>query len=113
MKQAKNTIKICTRGQTLSLILPRIYCGSIKYLALGISDNLENRKFAELKAKQMEVDFLSGAFDDTLDKYRQKQPAKKPRIEHLTLPEIYERYISSRQKSASPNTWKGYQYSKS
>lgn len=67
---SKNSIKIYRRGETLSLVLPRIYCGSTKRIALGISDNPENRKFAELKAKQIEIDFLTDAFDGTLDKYR-------------------------------------------
>lgn len=107
---SKNSIKIYRRGETLSLVLPRIYCGSTKRIALGISDNPENRKFAELKAKQIEIDFLTDAFDGTLDKYRQKQPVEKPQNEDLTLPEIYERYIGSRKKNASPATWKGYQH---
>lgn len=108
--QAKNSIRVCARGQTLSLLLPRVYCGSVRRLALGISDNAENRKFAELRAKQIEIDFLSGTFDTTLEKYKQKKLVAPPQAENLTLPEIYERYINSRKKNASPSTWKGYQY---
>lgn len=107
--QAKNSVKICARGQTLSLVLPRIYCGNIKRIALGISDNPENRKFAELKAKQIEIDFLSGVFDASLEKYRQKKPTPAAQAKSLTLPEIYEKYINSRRKNVSPTTWKGYQ----
>jgi integrase len=104
MKTPKNSIKVVARGQMLSLVLPRIYCGNPKKLALGISDNPENRKFAEFKAKQIEVDFVGGHFDATLQKYRQPLPVFK---NVATLPEIYESYINSRKKLVSPSTWKG------
>ncbi|MCC3506247.1 MULTISPECIES: tyrosine-type recombinase/integrase [unclassified Microcoleus] len=109
MRTSKNSIRVCVRGQTLSLVLPRIYCRSVKRIALGISDNPENRKFAELKAKQIEIDFLSGSFDITLEKYRQKEPTPAAQAKSLTLPEIYEKYVDSRKKNVSPTTWKGYQ----
>ena len=107
MKTPKNSIRVITRGRTLSLSLPRIYCGNPKRLALGISDNPENRKFAELKAKQIEIDFLGGTFDDTLQKYRQTSLVAPAIKKSTTLPEIYEGYINSRKKLVSPSTWKG------
>lgn len=47
----------------LSLVIPKAYCGQVKVTSLGIPNNPENWKFAELRAKQMEVDFVSGHFD--------------------------------------------------
>jgi integrase len=107
MKTPKNSIKVVARGQMLSLVLPRIYCGNPKKLALGISDNPENRKFAEFKAKQIEIDFMGGYFDSTLQKYRRSHlPLPTTESASITLSEIYKKYIDSRKKLVSPSTWK-------
>lgn len=103
MKKSKNSIRVIIRGKMLSLILPRVYCGKLKTIALGISDNLENRKFAELKAKQMELEFLSGYFDISLEKYRRIPVVV---LTTLLLPEIYLEYINSRKNLVSVTTWK-------
>jgi integrase len=109
MKKPKNLIKIITRGQMISLVLPRAYCGKIKFFALGISNNPENRKFAELKAKQIEVDYISGQFDSSLSKYKplEAQPLiPRQFMENVTFGEIYQKYINSRSNTVSPTTWK-------
>lgn len=103
MKKPKNSIKILVRGKMLSLTLPKAYCGQIKTIALGIPNNSENCKFAELKAKQMEVDFVSGHFDITFKKYTD---TLKPPSLAITIPEIYLEYINSRKSQVSVSTWK-------
>ena len=55
----------------LRLRLPRqLYGGRQKYLTLGMADTLENRKAAELKARQIELDIISDNFDATLELIR-------------------------------------------
>lgn len=105
MKKPKNTIKIRVRNKMLSLVLPRVYCGKLKTLALGKVDNLENRIFAEHKARQMEMDLMSGHFDVSLGKYK---PTKVVPVDlpNMTFPKIYQAYIESRQTLVSATTWK-------
>ncbi len=88
----------------LSLTLPRVYCGRIKTIALGISSNPENWKFAELKAKQIEIDFISGYFDVTLKKYINSHST--PTSQVASIPEIYLEYINFRKNQVSASTWK-------
>ncbi|MEK0187533.1 hypothetical protein WMG39_22140, partial [Microcoleus anatoxicus PTRS2] len=52
------------------LILPSAYCGKVKTFSLGLSNRPDNLNFAELKARQIEVDRLTGCFDETLEKYK-------------------------------------------
>ena len=87
----------------LSLVIPKVYCGAQKTIAVGISNNQENWKFAELKAKQMEVDFVSGHFDITLKKYTN---IFQPPPLAITIPEIYLEYINFRKNQVSASTWK-------
>ena len=103
MKKSKNSIKIIARGKMLSLVIPKVYCGAQKTIAIGISNNQENWKFAELKAKQMEVDFVSGHFDITLKKYRD---IFQPPTPVITIPGIYLEYINFRKNQVSISTWK-------
>jgi integrase len=111
VKKAKNSIKILVRGkaQMLSLVLPQIYCGKRTNMALNIASSVEHLKYAEFKARQMEMDFLSGHFDVSLEKYK---PINIVAIapSHLlktTFSGIYQSYIDSRKKNVSPTTWKG------
>lgn len=106
-RNPKGVVKVTTRGQMLVLILPRnVYLGQ-KKLALGIPDSTENRKFAELKAKQIEMDLLTGNLDISLTKYKPTQIADQKLNLNISLPELYEAYINSRRKLVSPSTWKG------
>lgn len=90
------------------MVLPKIYCGKTKVFALGIGSTPENLNFAELKARQIEVDRLTGCFDTTLEKYKFQTllAPNLPPQESLNLPEIYQKYIESRKALASPTTWK-------
>lgn len=110
MKKVKNSIKIIVRGQMLSLVLPQIYCGKRTNMALNISNTPEHWRYADFKAKQMEMDFLSGHFDVSLKKYRPSNsvvtipPSILPQT---TFSEIYQKYVDTKRKIVSPGTWKG------
>lgn len=70
-KLSKGSVGIESYQGRLRLRLPRtLYNGKQKYLTLGLADTKENRKAAEAKARQIELDILAGYFDDSLDKYR-------------------------------------------
>ena len=55
----------------LRLRLPRkLFDGKQTYLSLGVDDTKLNRKIAEAKIRQIELDIQSGNFDPTLAKYK-------------------------------------------
>ena len=73
MKTLKGTVAIEKNDNRLRL---RWSCESKRYcLSLGFSYTDVNLKVAEQKARQIELDILSGNFDPTLNKYRIKQVA--------------------------------------
>lgn len=44
--------------------------GKRHYLSVGLPDDEMNRKLAESKAQKIELDIISGNFDETLAKYK-------------------------------------------
>jgi len=54
----------------LSLRLPRfLFGGQQKRISLGLQDNPANRKEAEIKAEEIELDIEKDQFDQTLKRY--------------------------------------------
>lgn len=106
---SKGSVGIEVFQQRLRLRLPRqLYAGKQKYLSLGLSDNPENYKVAELKARQIELDIISNNFDVTLAKYRLQpvQPLEnsvKPKVA-LELAELWERYTDYRKPQIAETT---------
>jgi integrase len=75
---SNGTIGVESVQGRLRLRLPsQLFAGEQKYLTLGFADTGLNRKAAQAKARQIELDIISGNFDPTLAKY-------KPQI-HLSL----------------------------
>jgi integrase len=111
MKNPKGSVTVsCVRGN-LRLRLPRTLWDDKRqiYLSLGLADNLPNRKAAEIKAKQIELDILSGHFDPTLQKYQAiiyEISSKSEGQNNITFVEIYQKYINTK-KDRSTTTWKG------
>ena len=70
-KASKGSVGVETFQDRLKLRLPcHLFGGKQKYLTLGMSDTSENRKLAEAKAKQIELDIAFERFDPTLAKYK-------------------------------------------
>lgn len=67
-KSSKGTVQIKISNDRLQLVF-RI-AGKRYYLSTGFTDSVANRKVAEMKARQIELDILSGNFDPTLAKYK-------------------------------------------
>ncbi|WP_322746150.1 Arm DNA-binding domain-containing protein [Nostoc sp. LEGE 06077] len=84
------------------------YGGKRYYLSLGLSDIKINRKAAEAKKNQIELDIASGNFDPTLNKYKPQsvisiaEPEIPPKVT-----ELWEGYINYKSSSLKETT-KGY-----
>jgi integrase len=112
MKSPRGSVTVSSMRGNLRLRLPRSLWSDKRqvYLFLGLSDTPQNRKAAEIKAKQIELDILSGHFDPTLKKYQfTNYEAPKPKFEEgkksITFSEIYQKYINTK-KDKSATTWK-------
>ncbi len=113
MKNSRGSVTVSSARGNLRLRLPRGLWADRKqvYLFLGLADNPQNRKAAEIKAKQIELDILSGHFDSTLKKYQSiTYETLKSELEEqknsITFVEIYQKYINTK-KDKSATTWKG------
>ncbi len=67
-KASKGTVQIKNSNDRLQLVFR--FAGKRYYLSTGFTDTVANRKLAEMKARQIELDILSGNFDPTLAKYK-------------------------------------------
>ena len=110
MKSSRGSVTVsCVRGN-LRLRLPRGLWSDKRqvYLPLGLADNPQNRKTAEIKAKQIELDILAGHFDPSLKKYQitYETPNLKSEEQKITFAEIYQQYTNTK-KDKSVTTWKG------
>ncbi len=112
-KASKGSVVVDSLKGRLRLRLPRsLYPGQqAKYISLQIDDNLENRKLAEAKARQAELDIKSGNFDFSWNKYRifnhlTVVPSSKeaePLIA-LSLTQLWEKYMTYKTPISSPKT---------
>ena len=81
-RKAKGTIKIESDKGWLRLRFT--HAGKRRAFALGLPDSNINRKFAEQKAKQIELDILSGNFDTTLQKYKPQKTQEEIKADLVT-----------------------------
>lgn len=109
-KASKGSVGIEAFQGRLRLRLPRqLYEGKQKYLTLGVADTPENRKLAEAKAKQIELDILAGYFDTSLEKYKPQTDSSsvtssKSSQSELPLNVLWERYTEYKAKTLSVTT---------
>ena len=104
---SNRTIGVESLQGRLRLRLPsQLFAGQQKYLTLGLTDTGLNRKVAEAKARQIELDILSGNFDPTLAKY-------KPQINlswesappnGFSLLQLWEEYAEFKAQTVSSTT---------
>ncbi|MBD2596535.1 DUF3596 domain-containing protein [Nostoc spongiaeforme FACHB-130] len=110
-KASKGTVQVLSSNDRLQLRFR--FAGKRHYLSIGLPDNAVNRKAAEAKARQIELDIVSGNFDPTLAKYKPqaalstvvvnetKSVSSKP-----SLAELWEKFIEYKRPQCSPNTMK-------
>ncbi|MBW4466280.1 MAG: site-specific integrase [Pegethrix bostrychoides GSE-TBD4-15B] len=107
-KASKGSVQIKSSNNRLQLVFN--YAGKRQYLSTGFADTSANRKLAEMKARQIELDILSGNFDSTLTKYKPQSvlstitPVTPIAAQKPTLAELWERYTDFKRPSLSPNT---------
>ncbi|WP_238178472.1 Arm DNA-binding domain-containing protein [Calothrix sp. 336/3] len=106
-KSSKGTVQVKTSNDRLQLVFR--FAGKRYYLSTGFTDSVANRKVAEMKARQIELDIMSGNFDPTLAKYKPEgllakvTPSISP-IAPVSLIDLWESYIEFKRSSLSPST---------
>jgi integrase len=113
-KAFKGTVQIKLSNDRLQLVFS--FVGKRHYLSLGLHDTPINRKVAEAKARQIELDMLSGYFDATLAKYRPEPlptavtpiltpiAAAVPQVRTLTPTELWQKYTSYKASQLKETT---------
>jgi integrase len=96
VKASKGTVVI--QGFKDRLRLCWSHLGKRYYLYVGLPDTPTNRKAAELKARQIELDLISGNFDSTLGKY------KAHREVAIALTDLFEKFIRYKTKKVYART---------
>lgn len=87
----KGSVVIDSRNGMLRLRFPRtLFNGTQKYLSLNLPDNDINRKIAEAKTSQINIDIICNQFDFTLNKYRM---ITAPEQDTVSLLEIFKQYF--------------------
>ena len=111
-KASKGTVQIKTSNERLQLVFS--FGGKRHYLSTGFTDTKANRKLAEMKAKQIELDILCNNFDITLGRYKpqsQQDIFKSSAPDEETSPEssvsladLWDSYTEYKKSSLSPST---------
>lgn len=116
-KSSKGTVQIKNSNERLQLVFR--YGGQRYYLSTGFTDTPMNRKLAEMKARQIELDILAGHFDPTLAKYKPEtlvstinqteKPSAKSSVTtivktEISLVELWEKYTEFKRSGLSPST---------
>ncbi len=73
------------------------------YLYLGLPDSIANRKVAEIKARQIELDIASNNFDPTLIKYKNDRQRAE-----LSAVALFERFAEYKRKRVEGRTLEKY-----
>lgn len=90
-KKAKGTVKIESDKGWLRLRFT--HSGKRRAFAIGLPDTIINRKFAEQKARQIELDILSSNFDSTLQKYKPQKTKEEIEGESVTIEELLLKFM--------------------
>ncbi|WP_416350961.1 tyrosine-type recombinase/integrase [Rivularia sp. UHCC 0363] len=115
-KASKGTVQIKTSNERLQLVFS--FGGKRHYLSTGFTDTKANRKLAEMKAKQIELDILCNNFDITLVRYKpesqqaiftpsahsEKSPVEPSPESYASLADLWDSYTEYKRSSLSPST---------
>ncbi len=118
VRRQKGSVGIEVVRGRLRLRLPRqLYTnGKQYYISLELPDGPDHRRSAEMKARQIELDIISGQFDPTLSKYRfyryeAPEVSKSPlagqtlvQVEELSLIELWQRFTVFKRPSLSQSS---------
>jgi integrase len=104
-KSKKPSVRIIVSNDCLQLRW--WYKGERKYLSLGLTATPANYKLADLKARQIELELLTGKYDESLNTYRNDRSKKKIipiKREVLDLQDIWEKYSEYKTPQLSQST---------
>lgn len=108
-KLSKGSVQLITSHDRLQLRFR--FAGKRHYLSLGFPDSTTNRKLAEKKAREIELDILSGNFDQTLQKYKTQSalsvasPEITPKVTPTpSLAQLWDKFVEYKRPQCSPNT---------
>ena len=107
-KKTKGSVAIIISNNRLQLRFQ--YAKKRRYLSLGLSDTPINRRFAELKAAEIEQDIFKDKFDETLETYRsatdkQDDTEKESSVAKPELDELWHKYTLFKKPQVSPSTY--------
>jgi integrase len=109
-RASKGSVKVISSNGRLQLRFR--YGGKRHYFSVGLEDNPVNRIAAEQKARGIELDIISGNFDQTLEKYKPESalttevPKATPRLTPK-LKEVWGQYLDYKIPGVSPKTVNG------
>jgi integrase len=97
-KAGKGSVQIKNSNGRLQLVFS--HAGKRHYLSLGFMDSRSSRKMAEMRAREIELDLLSGNFDSTLVKYKPETALNvatsdlpiQPEVQQVSLMNLWEKY---------------------
>lgn len=106
-KASKGSVQIKTSNGRLQLVFS--FSGKRHYLFLGFDDTPQNRKLAEMRAREIELDILSGHFEGT-EEYKPSSalsttegitPISTPKPD---LAELWDKFMDYKRPQCSENT---------
>ncbi|MBD1915472.1 MULTISPECIES: site-specific integrase [Cyanophyceae] len=110
-KASKGTVTVIASNGRLQLRFR--HAGERHYISIGLPDSPEGRKLAEMKAREIELDILSGNFDQTLAKYKPQSAMSVASLDITPkttpkLNELWQQYVDARKTGKSPATIRMY-----
>lgn len=94
----KGTVSVTTDRDRLRL--GWCYKGKRYFLFIGLPDTITNRRVAEAKASQIELDMMSGHFDPTLRAYKLQLPNRS----QLSVTGLFNKFIQHKAKTVASAT---------
>jgi len=113
VKRYRGSVGLEVKQGKLRLRLPRsLFNGKQTYLSLMVDDTKLNRKLAEQKIRQIELDILSDNFDYTLAKYKPQThlaaiATLKPKQE-IRITDLWAKFQAFKKPDCAPGTWRTY-----
>ena len=107
-KASKGSVQIKSSNNRLQLVFS--FGGKRRYMSTGFSDTPINRKSAEMKARQIELDIASGNLDPTLEKYKPDSvlstvnPIDLIGSSEPSLAELWDKFIDYKTPQCAENT---------
>jgi integrase len=102
-KASAGTVTVKNSNGRLQLVIP--YKGGRKYLSLKLPDSKQNRDYAEMQAKRIQLDLLAHNFDESLEKYSRESLIDSPAtIDDASIKTLWARYTDYKRSQLSQTT---------